>query len=130
MAEKNTEKIHDVNKEHKESLTKLERAAVWVTDHIGTIEFAIFCIIFVSIPLVWKSSMSVVLYISSGYLQLVFLPLIMVGQNLQNRHSEKRAQADYEVDLKNDRLLKEIISRLDLQEEKIKDILDKVTPQK
>lgn len=116
------EKIRNVNKEHRDSLTKLERIAVWVTNHIGTIEFAIFCVILVSIPLVWKSTMSVVLYISSGYLQLVMLPLIMMGQNLQSRRSERRAEADYEVDLKNDRLTKEINLHLEKQDTELKEI--------
>jgi uncharacterized membrane protein len=125
----NTE-VRNVNREHRQSFTRLEKIAVWITGHIGTIEFAIFCIILVSIPLIWKSTMSVVLYISSGYLQLVMLPLIMMGQNLQNRHSEKRAEADYEVDVKNDHLIKDIIARLDIQEKEIKELLQEIRSKK
>ena len=119
-------KIRNLNEEHQESLTKLEKMAVFVTDHIGTVEFAIFCIILVSIPLVWKSTMTVILYISSAYLQLVFLPLIMVGQNLQNRHSEKKADIDYELDVKVDEQIGQIISRLEEQDKILKEINEKL----
>jgi len=117
--------IRNVNKEHKDSLTKSQKIALFITNHIGTIEFAIFCVILASIPLVWKSTMTVILYISSGYLQLVFLPLIMVGQNLQSRHSEKRAEADYELNVKNDQQIKSILEKLEKQDEMIKEILSK-----
>jgi len=117
--------IRNVNKEHRDSLSKTQRVALWITNHVGTIEFAIFCIIFVSIPLFWKESMSTIFYISSGYLQLVMLPLIMVGQNLQSRHSEKRAEADYELNIKNDKQIRDIIERLDRQEKMIGEILKK-----
>jgi len=117
--------IRNVNKEHKDSLTKAQRVALFITNHIGTIEFAIFCVLLVSIPLIWKSTMSVILYISSGYLQLVFLPLIMVGQNLQSRHSEKRAESEYELNVKNDQQIKSILEKLEKQEELIKELLNK-----
>ncbi len=122
------ENIHprNVNREHKESLTKLEKVAVFITDHVGTIEFAIFCVILVSIPLVWKTAMSTVLYISSGYLQLVLLPLIMIGQNLQNRHSERRAEADYQVDVKDEHQVEMILRKLEDQDQKIMKILNQL----
>lgn len=119
-------KIRNVNKEHRESLTKVEKLALWVTDHIGTIEFAIFCVLLVSVPLVWKSTMSVILYISSGYLQLVMLPLIMLGQNLQSRHSEKRAEADYELDVKNDIQIRTLIAHMEKQDALLSEIQKKL----
>lgn len=42
------------------------------------------------LPLIWPSSQNVVFYISSAIIQLVFLPLLLAGQNLTNNESEKR----------------------------------------
>ena len=36
----------------------------------------------------------------SNVIQIMLMPLIMVGQNLQGRHSEARAEADYSVNQK------------------------------
>lgn len=38
-----------------------------------------------------------ILYISSGFIQLAALPLIMVGQEILGRKSELRAQNDHEI---------------------------------
>lgn len=38
-----------------------------------------------------------ILYISSGFIQLVALPLIMVGQEILNRNSNTRAEKDHIV---------------------------------
>jgi uncharacterized membrane protein len=35
--------------------------------------------------------------VSQTFIQLVLLSVIMVGQDLQNKHSELRAQATYEL---------------------------------
>lgn len=38
-----------------------------------------------------------ILYISSGFIQLAALPLIMVGQEIMGRNSSIRAQNDHEI---------------------------------
>jgi len=44
-------------------------------------------------------------WIAQTFLQLVLLSVIMVGQDLQNRHSERRADAMFELTKKIDELL-------------------------
>jgi Predicted membrane protein len=44
------------------------------------------------------------------------MPLIMVGQNLQGRHSETRAELDFQVNLKNEISITEVLRRLDVLE--------------
>ena len=39
----------------------------------------------------------------SNLIQILLMPLIMVGQNLQSRHSETRAELDFEVNQKAER---------------------------
>jgi hypothetical protein len=52
---------------------------------------------FVSLPSTIKehSATVLVLWLSSEFLQLVLLPIIIVGQNIQARASDKRAEQTY-----------------------------------
>ena len=68
------------------------RLALWLTLHVGTMGFFYACVGLVTVPLIWPVTMAVVQYISSGYLQLIFLPLIMVGQGILNALADKRHQ--------------------------------------
>jgi len=49
------------------------------------------------LPLVVPRLESFVFYVSGGILQLIFLPLILVGQNLLSKEAENRAQQDHEA---------------------------------
>lgn len=53
--------------------------------------------IMVMIPFFIPSTTTIIQFISSAFLQLLFLPLIMVGQDVQGRKSEARAQQDHET---------------------------------
>ena len=76
-----------------------ERIAIFATKYFGSMwTFWIFCG-WAFLPLipaleVYKES---ILYISSGFIQLAALPLIMVGQDILGRASEIRAQEDHEM---------------------------------
>ena len=43
------------------------------------------------------------------------MPLIMVGQNLQGKHAELRAENDYQINLKAEKEISIIISHLEYQ---------------
>lgn len=97
--------MKNINKQHKEELSKLQKMAVWVTDHIGTLEFFAICNALVVTPLIFPKALPIVQFISSAWLQLILLPLILIGQNVQSKHSELRADAIYELDKKIEKLL-------------------------
>ena len=59
----------------------------------------------------------------SNVLQLLLLPLIMVGQNLQSRHSEKRSEVDLEINLKTERETEVILQHLEYQNDLMLKIL-------
>jgi uncharacterized membrane protein len=59
-------------------------------------------------------------------IQLFLMPLIMVGQNLQGRHSEARAEADFEVNKKAEREIAVIIQHLENQSVALRKIMDKL----
>ena len=92
-----------INKKHKESLTKTEKIAKFITDKIGTFGCFVFfaALTCISLPAVIQAD-SVILWIqwiTQSFLQLVLLPLILVASNIQSRHSEYLAEATYENDI-------------------------------
>jgi uncharacterized membrane protein len=58
------------------------------------------------------------------------MPLIMVGQNLQSRHAEIRAEADFEVNTKAEREIEAILMHLENQNGLILKILDRLEKDK
>ncbi|MBA3732996.1 DUF1003 domain-containing protein [Patescibacteria group bacterium] len=129
--------LRNVNIEHKENLSKLEKFAVWVTDNIGTMGFFFFILAFNILWILWNvfaprefvfdSSWSfLVLLFINNILQILFMPLIMVGQNLQGRHSEARAEADFEVNTKAEKEIETILLHLENQNDLILEIIDKL----
>ena len=52
----------------------------------------------ISAPAAFKSGNTTIIiaWISSNFIQLVLLPIIIVGQNIQARASDKRSQATYD----------------------------------
>jgi len=60
----------------------------------------------------------------SNMIQILLMPLIMVGQNLQGRHSEARAESDFELDTQAGREIDIILQHLENQNELILKILN------
>lgn len=124
--------VRNVNKEHKESLTALDKIAVFITKIVGTMWCAIaFTILaLISLPAALNGGIpTTISWIAQTFLQLVLLSIIMVGQNLQSRHSELRADADYETNLKSNKDIEVLMKRLDSIEnnklDKILKVLEK-----
>ncbi len=129
--------IINANKRHKESLSRLERLAVWITDHVGTM--GIFLIIFAwtIVWLLWNTfgpidqrfdpAPAFVFWLFiSNMIQIFLMPLLMIGQNLQSRHAEYRAEADFQVNIKAEAEIEAILAHLELQNEVMLNILDKL----
>jgi len=95
----------NVNVELARSLSPSERLAVWVTDRVGSMGFFFAIAIWTILWLGWNTvgpaelrfdpgpSFLAWLFVSN-LLQLHLMPLIMVGQNLQDRYGELVANAD------------------------------------
>lgn len=74
-----------------------EKIAFKATKYFGSMwAFWLFCG-WAFLPLIPALSnyKETILYISSGFIQLAALPLIMVGQEIMGRGSEKRAEMDH-----------------------------------
>ena len=130
--------IRNVNVLHKESLSLLETFAVKLTDHVGSIGF--FLIIFgwtilwlgwnTIAPKEWRFDPfpAFVLWLFiSNVIQIFLMPLIMIGQNLQGRHAENRAESDFEVNVRAEKEIEVILLHLVHQSELIMEILKTIT---
>ncbi len=117
-----------VNQEHKESLNTLDKAAIFITKIVGTMWCAIaFTILaLISFPqAIAGGTATTISWIAQTFLQLVLLSIIMVSQNLQNRHSELRADADYETNLEAKEDIEKLMKKLDtLEVDKLNKIID------
>ena len=95
---------HVANRKHPADkvvqLSLNNRIGLWVTKHVGTMAAAyiFFGLSLVSLPAALASGNVIVIvsWIAQTFLQLVLLPIIIVGQNLQAKSSEDRAIATYE----------------------------------
>jgi uncharacterized membrane protein len=119
-------RLRDVNKEAIEKLSRLDRLACWITDRVGTMGFFLIVLIWTVIWLAWNllvprslqfdppMAFAFWLFISN-LIQLLLMPLIMVGQNVQGRHSELRAENDLEVNVQAEAEIEVILQHLEYQ---------------
>ena len=75
-----------------------KKLAVWVTERVGTMWCAYaFCLLaLISLPeaLASEDPLKIVSWAAQTFLQLVLLPIIIVGQNIQSEIAEKQAETD------------------------------------
>lgn len=108
----------DINELHQNSLNRKERFASFVTDRIGTIECAgIFaCIGIASIVGIITNNTWLGIGVgafSSYFLQLVLLPLILIKQNIDQRHAELLADETYRNVMRDESEVEAIHKKLD-----------------
>jgi uncharacterized membrane protein len=126
--------IRNVNVEHKKNLTRLEHFAVWITNKIGSMGFFIIVVTWTVCWLGWNTlgpkefgfdpfPAFVLWLFLSNVLQIFLMPLIMIGQNLQGRHAEARAESDFEINVKAEKEIETILLHLENQNELMLKIL-------
>lgn len=129
--------IRNVNLEHKQKLSSLDQFAVWITQHIGTMGFFFTIMFWTVIWLGWNilgpkeyqfdpyPAFVFWLFISN-LIQIFLMPLIMIGQNLQGYHAERRAEADFEVNKKAETEIENILIHIENQNDTLSEILEKL----
>jgi len=126
--------VQNVNLVHAERLGSVDRLAIWISDHVGSMGFFLIFFVWTAAWLGWNALAprplrfdpfpAFVLWLFiSNMIQIFLMPLIMVGQNLQSRHSEARAESDYEVNVKAEREIEAILIHLETQADGIERIL-------
>lgn len=127
----------NINIQHRENLSRLEKLAIWITDHVGSMGFFMMILTWTVLWLGWNTLApkelrfdpypAFVLWLFiSNMIQIFLMPLIMIGQNLQSRHAELRAEADFEINTKAEIEIETIMMHLENQNELILQILDKI----
>jgi uncharacterized membrane protein len=121
----------------KENISKLDKLAILITQNIGTMGFFFIIFTWTLLWLSWNTLGPVkyrfdpfpgfVLWLFiSNMIQIFLMPLIMIGQNLQGRYSDTRAENDFEVNVKAEREIETILMHLENQNKLIIKILDKI----
>lgn len=129
--------IRNANIRHKESLSLLEKLAVKLTDHVGSIGFFFIIFGWTVLWLGWNTLApeelrfdpfpAFVLWLFvSNMIQIFLMPLILIGQNLQSRHAEIRAESDFEVNVRAEKEIEVILLHLEQQNELMTEILKKI----
>ncbi len=120
----------------RDNLSTLDRFAIWITNRAGSMGFFIIIFVWTFSWLVWNVFAPIehrfdpypafVLWLFvSNMIQLFLTPLILVGQNLQEKHAERRAQADFEINIKAEHEIKTILTKLEEQDVMLKKLLEK-----
>ena len=116
----------DVVKVRHAKAGKLDRAAVWITEHVGTMCFFLIIFCWTALWLGWNllapknlqfdPPMGFVLWLFlSNLIQLMLMPLIMLGQNVQGQQADVRAQHDLDVNVKAEQEIETILYHLEYQ---------------
>lgn len=127
----------NVNTEHRKKLSKLDKLAIFVTDRIGTMGFFFIIFTWTAFWLSWNifaprnlkfdpfPAFVLWLFISN-LIQLHLMPLIMIGQNIQGKHAELRAEHDFETDSKAEKEIETILMHLENQQKLMLQILKRL----
>jgi uncharacterized membrane protein len=129
--------VRPVDVEHKKRLSGLDSLAVWMTERVGTMGFCLLLLAWTVVWLGWNAwapnalrfdpyPAFVLWLFLSNVIQICLMPLIMVGQNLQGRHAEVRAQADFEINKKAEREIEGILLHLEHQNDLVLRVLKHV----
>ncbi len=112
-------------------LTLNQRFGLAITKSVGTMwaAYAFFALSLVSLPaaLMTGDTVIIVAWVAQTFLQLVLLPIIIVGQNLQAAKTEARAIATYDDATALLAEAKEIQAHLADQDKALSHLIDKMT---
>nr|MBI5455938.1 DUF1003 domain-containing protein [Candidatus Levybacteria bacterium] len=143
MAQTSIEKIKqefpvkNVNITHRSRLSELDKLAILVTEKIGTMGFFLIILTWTILWLSWNilspkelrfdpyPAFVLWLFISN-LIQLHLLPLLMIGQNIQGKHAQLRAEHDFETDKKAEKEIETILIHLENQQNLMLEMLKKI----
>lgn len=96
----------------------LDTAGVKIAEKLGTMWAAVMfaCLTCVSLPTVIASHdvVMIVQWVGSVFLQLVFLPIIMVGQSVQGERTEARDRETHDAVMAEHTEIKQILNAMNL----------------
>jgi uncharacterized membrane protein len=117
-----------------------DRIAMFITGAVGTMYAVYFFTLAIAGWMLWQGHLAnkpfdpypfAFLLFLGNIVQLLLMPLIMVGQNIQGRHAEIRDEEEYHTTMSSYKDIEHILARLDAQDQellrqtKILEILEK-----
>lgn len=134
-------KMRRTDIEQKEKLSFLERIAIGISRRVGSAGFFLIlvCItvswlgwnIFAPVALRFDPYPAFVLWLFIvNIFQLMMMPLLMISQNLNGRHSDARAEADFEINTKAEFEIEVVLQHLENQNAMILQILERLEHRK
>jgi uncharacterized membrane protein len=129
--------LKNVHEEVHENLSRLDRIALWITKHVGSMGFFILIVVWSTLWLGWNflapehlqfdRPMGFVFWLFiSNLIQILLMPLIMVGQNVMSAHSEARAEHDLEINIKAEQEIEIILHNIEHQNRILIAMLEKL----
>lgn len=134
-------KMRRTDIEHKEKLSLLEKGAVFIANHVGSPGFFVIIFCWTVFWLGWNTiapasarfdpypAFVLWLFIANMF-QIFLMPLLMIGQNLNSRHADARAEADFEVNTKAEFEIEVVLQHLENQNTMIVQILERLEHRK
>lgn len=130
--------VPNTNEIHAETLTRNERIGLWVTERLGTMFMVYALALIMAAWMIWQGQSRkpfdpfpyVFLLFCSNVIQILLMPLIMVGQNVQARHGELRAEHEYQTTVKAEAEVAAIQAKLDVLIVRLEDAHDKLNAAK
>lgn len=132
----------NANVVHDHNLSKIDRLAMAITDRVGSFGFfliiATWTVVWTGYNIIASTFTSlnwqafdpfpafVAYLLISNVIQIMLMPLIMVGQNLQSRHAETRAELDFEINKKAEREITATLLHIERQSELLRHVLQKL----
>jgi len=127
----------NIIREADEGRFTLDRAALWITVHVGSMGFFLLVAGWTFVWLLWNflappnlqfdPPMAFVFWLFiSNLIQIMLMPLIMIGQNLQSDHAEARAEYDLEVNVRAEREVEAVLRHLEYQNSLLIAMLEKL----
>jgi len=128
--------LHNTYAELRAEMGQLEKLAVWITDHVGTMAFFILILVWTVLWLGWNflappdlqfdPPMGFVFWLFiSNMIQIMLMPLLMIGQNIQGRAAEARAEHDLQVNIKAEAEIELVLRHLERQNDLLVAMLEK-----
>ncbi|MBU6370516.1 MAG: DUF1003 domain-containing protein [Patescibacteria group bacterium] len=124
----------------REHLTGTQKLAAWITDKVGSMGFFYAIIVWTLLWFAWNIFGPVKFHFDSfpfffvwalvsSMIQLILMPIIMVGQNLQGHHADIRAEADFELNQIAEKEIDTILIHLERQNALMLEILKRLEEQ-
>lgn len=117
--------------------SRLDKLACWITETVGTMGFFLIIFTWSALWLGWNllapselqfdPPMGFVLWLFiSNLIQILLMPLILLGQNIQAHQAEARAEYDLEVNMKAEQEIEAVLYHLEYQNSMLIAMLEKL----